>query len=69
MDKVPMSYFGLVGEGRKYATKYPSLNSIYTAWDANIDSSEKHCRDRGAAYLDVWKFQERVRPSIPQSDI
>ncbi len=69
MDLVPMSYFGLVGEGRKYVVDYPTLYELYEMWDANIKESEEYCRTKGTIYLSVWQFQERVRPMIPQSDI
>lgn len=69
MDLVPMSYFGLVGEGRKYAAEYPTLSELYEAWDNNINISEQYCQSKGEAYINVWKFQERVRPMIPQFDI
>lgn len=69
MDRVPMSYFGLVNAGRKVAAKHETLCALYKKWDANIVESEEYCRSRGDLYLSVWQFQERVRPMIPQSDI
>lgn len=68
MDKVPMSYFGLVEEGRQFKDDYPNLIKLYNDWDLNIKKSIQYCKEKGSIYLQVWKIQERIRPKIPAYD-
>ncbi len=69
MEKVPMSYFGLVNEGRSYAAKSPQLTKLYEQWDANVASANEYCRSKGDLWYGVWAYQEAIRPFIPQSDL
>lgn len=69
MWQVPMSYFGLVEQGRKYAKDHESLNSLYAKWDANIEESARHCASLGAEFAEVWRLQEHIRPNMPNIDI
>ena len=69
MDKVPMSYFGLVEEGKPFRNKTTQLKTLYNSWDINIKKSQEYCSQKGTIFLDVWNIQERIRPRIPASDI
>ncbi|MUH35523.1 arylsulfatase [Zobellia amurskyensis] len=69
MKKVPMSYFGLVEEGRQFTEKDEELKKQYLLWDQNIARSEKYCKNKGQVFAKVWEVQERTRPHVPASEV
>ncbi|MBK1875991.1 arylsulfatase [Pelagicoccus mobilis] len=68
MAKVPMSYFGIVEAGRKYASKSRSLDTLYRAWDEKVRESERFCSQKGEIYAEVWAIQERIRIRLPADE-
>lgn len=69
MEKVPMSYFGLVKAGEPFANTSDTLKELYEKWNKNIQDSEQYCKAKGEVYLQAWNVQERIRPMIPAYDI
>ncbi|GAA4237942.1 hypothetical protein GCM10022291_26490 [Postechiella marina] len=69
MEKLPMSYFGIVEAGRKYAEITSEIKSLYNAWDQNIIETDKYCVTLGKAYAEVWKIQEKIRPRTTSLEI
>lgn len=69
MEKVPMSFFGIVEQGIPYKDKNAKLSKLYADWSNNIKSGEKYCTKKGNVFLEVWNIQERIRPNLPASDV
>lgn len=69
MEKLPMSYFGIVEIGRKNRDSVPELISLYKAWDNNIICGEKYCEYLGLVFFDVWKIQEKIRPRTTSLEV
>ncbi len=61
MERIQISYYGHVVNGKKYQTKTERLKSLYEQWDALSSRAEICCIDKGALYADVWQLQERIR--------
>ncbi|MCL7762516.1 arylsulfatase [Polaribacter sp. Z014] len=61
MDKLPMSYFAVVGIGREKGMLIPELKNLYDVWDKKSKAIEKYCKKLGPDYLKLYEIQERIR--------
>ncbi|QVY66079.1 arylsulfatase [Polaribacter sp. Q13] len=61
MDKLPMSYFAVVGIGREKGMLIPELKNLYDIWDKKSKAIEKYCKKLGPDYLKLYEIQERIR--------
>jgi len=69
MEKFPMSYFAVTELGRKDKNINPEIKELYKAWDSNMKTCEKYCKNLGSVYLEVWKIQEHIRPRTTSLEV
>ncbi|WP_111708181.1 hypothetical protein [Lutibacter citreus] len=69
MEKVPMSYFGIVESGRKYASLTSEIKKLYNSWNSIVLETENYCESLGSSYIEIWRIQEKIRPRTTSLEV
>ncbi|WP_139956938.1 arylsulfatase [Flavicella sediminum] len=69
MDKLPMSYYGIVDQGKKYTNTTSELKTLYSAWDETTATTKSYCKSLGHDYAEVWEIQEKIRPRTTSLEV
>jgi arylsulfatase len=69
MERLPMSYFGIVEEGRKNAERTSKLKVLYEKWDTNISLTKNYLESLGEGFVEVWGIQEKIRPRTTSLEV